>query len=109
MNKIFLSGRIASDIKTFGTDNSPCATFSFVTSKPKRQDGRTVKGENGYAETYNEFHNVKVFGGLAKAVANNKKKGDQLMIIGEVRYSKNEHEGRTFYNTDIVADEVEFV
>ena len=38
-----------------------------------------------------------------------KKKGDKLMVVGEIRYSKNERDGRTFYNTDIVAEEIEFL
>lgn len=109
MNKVFLSGRITTDITQFGTADKPGISFTLVTSKPVIRDGRTVKDENGYTETYDQFHNVKAFGGLAKAVANNKKKGDKLIVEGEIRYSKNEHNGKTFYNTNIFAETIEFI
>lgn len=31
------------------------------------------------------------------------------MVVGEIRYSRNERDGRTYYNTDIVAEEIEFL
>jgi single-strand DNA-binding protein len=30
-------------------------------------------------------------------------------VVGEIRYSRNERYGRTYYNTDIVAEEIEFL
>ncbi len=42
-------------------------------------------------------------------IANHKKKGDKLIVNGEIRYSRTEKDGRTFYNTDIAASEIEFV
>src|SRR3546814_1614054 len=106
MNKVFLSGRITSDISRFGTDSKGGVSFSLVTSKPVIKDGQIQKDENGYTETYDEFHTVKAFNGLGKSVANHKKKGDKLMVVGEIRYSRNERDGRTYYNTDIVAEEI---
>ena len=109
MNKVFLSGRITSDISRFGTEDKGGASFTLVTSKPVIKDGKVQKDENNYTETYDEFHQVKAFGGLGKSVANHKKKGDRLIVTGEIRYSRNERDGRTFYNTDIVAEEIEFL
>ncbi|AGH51911.1 MULTISPECIES: single-stranded DNA-binding protein [Sphingomonadales] len=109
MNKVFLSGRITSDISRFGTDSKGGVSFSLVTSKPVIKDGQVQKDDNGYTETYDEFHTVKAFNGLGKSVANHKKKGDKLMVVGEIRYSRNERDGRTYYNTDIVAEEIEFL
>ncbi len=31
------------------------------------------------------------------------------MVVGEIRYSRNERDGCTYYNTDIVAEEIEFL
>ena len=73
------------------------------------KDGQVQKDDNGYTETYDEFHTVKAFNGLGKSVANHKKKGDKLLVVGEIRYSRNERDGRTYYNTDIVAEEIEFL
>lgn len=109
MNKVFLSGRITSDITRFGTDDKGGASFTLVSSKPVIKDGKVQKDDQGYTETYDEFHSVKAFNGLGKSVAGHKKKGERLLVIGEIRYSRNEKDGKTYYNTDIVADEIEFL
>ncbi len=109
MNSVFLSGRITSDITRFGTDSKGGASFTLVTSRPVIKDGQVVKGEDGYPETYDQFHTIKAFNGLGKTVANHKKKGDKLIVHGEIRYSRNEKDGHTYYNTEIVADEIEFL
>ncbi len=109
MNKVILSGRITSDITTFGTESKGGASFTLVTSKPVIRDGEVQKDENGYTETYDAFHTIKAFNGLGKSVARHKKKGDRLLVVGEIRYSRNEHNGRTYYNTDIIAEEIEFL
>jgi single-stranded DNA-binding protein len=67
------------------------------------------QGDDGYAETYDQFHTIKAFNGLGKSIANHKKKGDKLIVTGEIRYTRNEKDGRTYYNTEIVADEIEFI
>jgi len=109
MNLAILSGRITSDITTFGTAEKPGVNFTLVTSKPVYKDGQVQKDANGYTQTYDEFHSIKAFNGLARSIANHKKKGDQLNVTGEIRYSRNEHNGRTYYNTDIHADQIEFI
>jgi single-strand DNA-binding protein len=109
MNKVFLSGRVTSEISRFDTDDKGGVSFTLVTSKPVIKDGQVVKDENGYTETYDQFHTIKAFNGLGKSIANHKKKGDKLIVTGEIRYSRHEKEGRTYYNTEIVADEIEFL
>ena len=64
MNKVFLSGRITADVSRFGTDSKGGVMFTLVTSKPVIKDGKVQKDENGYTETYDQFHTVKAFGGL---------------------------------------------
>lgn len=64
--------------------------FTPVTSKPVIKDGQVQKDGNGYTETWDEFHTVKAFGGLGKSVGGHKKKGDELIVVGEIRYSRNE-------------------
>ncbi|EAT07475.1 single-strand binding protein [Sphingomonas sp. SKA58] len=108
-NTVHLTGRIGSDIGTFGNGNNGGCYFRFVTSKTKLVDNKPVKDANGYNETYDQWHNIKVFGGLAKAVANHKKKGERLYIRGELRYSTYEKGGDTHEKAEIVADEVEFL
>ena len=109
MNHVFLSGRITSDISRFGTDSKGGVSFTLVTSRPVIKDGEVQKGADGFTETYDQFHTVKAFNGLGKSIANHKKKGDKLIVNGEIRYTKNEKDGRTYYNTEIVADQIEFI
>jgi single-strand DNA-binding protein len=109
MNHVFLSGRITSDISRFGTDSKGGVSFTLVTSRPVIKDGEVQKGADGYTETYDQFHTVKAFNGLGKSIANHKKKGDKLIVNGEIRYTRNEKDGRTYYNTEIVADQIEFI
>ena len=87
MNKVFLSGRITSDISRFGTDSKGGVSFTLVTSRPVIKDGEVQKDENGYTETYDQFHTVKAFNGLGKSIANHKKKGDKLIFTGEPPYA----------------------
>src|SRR3546814_12189713 len=81
MNKVFLSGRITSDISRFGTDSKGGVSFSLVTSQPVTKDGQVQKDDNGYTETYAEFHTEKAFNGLGQSVANPKHKVDQLLVV----------------------------
>ena len=97
------------DVTRFGNDTKSGVSFTLVTSKPVIKDGQVQKDGNGYTETWDEFHTVKAFGGLGKSVGGHKKKGDELIVVGEIRYSRNERDGRTYYNTDIVAEEIEFL
>ena len=48
MNKVFLSGRITSDISRFGTDSKGGVSFTLVTSRPVIKDGEVQKGADGY-------------------------------------------------------------
>jgi single-strand DNA-binding protein len=109
MNHVFLSGRITSDISRFGTDSKGGVSFTLVTSRPVIKDGEVQKGADGYTDTYDQFHTIKAFNGLGKSIANHKKKGDKLIVNGEIRYTRNEKDGRTYYNTEIVADQIEFI
>ncbi|MBB3356229.1 MULTISPECIES: single-stranded DNA-binding protein [unclassified Novosphingobium] len=85
------------------------ASFTLVTSRAVIKDGQMVNGEDGCPETYDQFHTVKAFGTLGNTVANHRKKGDKLIVQGEIRYRRSEQDGRTYYNTEIVADEIAFL
>lgn len=110
MNKVFLGGRITSEITTFGTDSKGGASFTLVTSKPVIRDGEVQKDANGYTETYDQFHTIKAFGGLGRSVAKHKKKGDMVEVQGRLHYSKwTDREGVERYAVEIVAEEVLFL
>jgi single-strand DNA-binding protein len=109
MNKVILSGRITSDITRFGNGDNEGVAFTLVTSEPKREDGKTLRNEKGYVETYDEFHDIVAYGGKARAIAEHKAKGDKLLVTGSIRKSTNEQDGKKFYNFKIIAREVEFI
>ena len=95
--------------------NAGLLEYKWVESKsgpPRKYYKLTDKGAKfleKLTETWDEFHTVKAFGGLGKSVGGHKKKGDELIVVGEIRYSRNERDGRTYYNTDIIADEIKFI
>lgn len=106
MNKVFLQGRIGSEFTSIGSDRNPGVRFTLATEKPKYDsDGNLVKDANGYTEMYTQWHTIIAFNGKARS-ARVRKKGEVLTIVGEIRYSTNEKDGRTFYNTEIHAEEV---
>jgi single-strand DNA-binding protein len=110
-NYVDLIGRIASDIETRSTQGGTDITnFTLVTSSPVLKDGKPVKKENGYNETYDEFHRITVFNGLGKTLAKHKKKGDVLNVMGRIHYTKwQDQQGNDRYGCEIIANEVLFL
>lgn len=51
------------------------------------------------------FANLKFFGKKAKALFDNAKKGDKLVVAGKAEYSSNESNGKTYHNLTINVDE----
>ena len=110
-NYVDLIGRIASDIETRSTQGGTDITnFTLVTSSPVLKDGKPVKKENGYNETYDEFHRITVFNGLGKTLAKHKKKGDVLNVMGRIHYTKwQDQQGNDRYGCEIIAETVDFL
>jgi single-strand DNA-binding protein len=111
-NIVILSGRISSEIHHTAADGKKAFTsFTLVTEKPKLKDGKPVfNPANGYKETYSTFHSIVCYNGMAGAVANHKKKGDKLLVEGEIRNTKwTDSNGNDRYGTEIVAHDIEFL
>lgn len=51
------------------------------------------------------FANLKFFGAKAKALYDNAKKGDRLIVAGRVEYASRESNGKTYHNLTINVDE----
>ena len=110
MNRVDLLGRIVSDITTFGNGDNTGINFTLVTSEPKLRDGKKILNEKGYPETYDEFHNIVVYGGSARAIVEHKAKGDKLFLEGSIRKSvKEADDGTKKYYYNIVARDVTFI
>ena len=101
MNKIILIGRVGvdPDIHTFDS-GSKVAKFSFATSEKYKKDGEKIE------ET--DWHNVVFYGPIVDVIEKYVKKGDQLSIVGRVKYRQYEdREGNNKYITEVIGRELE--
>lgn len=97
MNKIFLAGRIASDINLKSTQNGKSVT-QFSIAETLRMGG-TEK---------TQFHTIVAWEGRAETLSKYCRKGDQLIIEGNVRYREYEKDGQKRYMTEVYVDNFEF-
>ena len=110
-NIVLLAGNVGNDPEsatTFG--GTTITTFSLATSRPRRVDGKVVKGDNGYAEQDTEWHRVKCFNGLAETVQKHCVKGMKVSVIGRIHYTQwTDSENVERYGSEIIADRIEFL
>ena len=103
INRAFLIGNVGKDpeSKTFDS-GAMVATFQMATNRSFMKDGEW--------EQHTEWHTIKAWGkdggGLAGYVMNKIKKGMQIHVQGEIRYTTSESDGVKKYYTDIVADTI---
>ena len=106
VNKVILLGNVGKDpeIKYFDNDRA-VANFSLATTE---RGYRTSNGIDVPEKT--EWHNISVWGGLAKVVEQYVKKGDPLYIEGKIRTrSYDDKTGVKRYVTDIHVDNLEML
>ena len=109
MNNVNLVGRVTKNPELRSTRDSDIATLIVATDRPKLRDGKTYKDESGFTAKETEFHKVRCFNGLGRAVSQNRKKGDLVAIEGRLHYTRwQDAEGRDRYGCEIVAERVEF-
>ena len=106
VNKVILLGNVGKDpeIKYFDNDRA-VANFSLATTE------RGYKTTNGIdVPEKTEWHNISVWGGLAKVVEQYVKKGDPLYIEGKIRTrSYDDKTGVKRYITEISVDSLEML
>lgn len=97
MNKAILSGRISStpELKTTPSGNAVC-TFGLATRRHTRSDEC-------------DFHNIVTWDKLAENCAKFLVKGQQVSLLGEIRYRKYEaKDGGKRRETEIMVQDIEF-
>lgn len=103
MNKVFLTGRLSSEVnlKTYNEDKC-WATFSLAVQKP--YSANTKDGKNTC-----DFFNIKVWNKQAENCRKYLSKGSQVAIMGTLTTNSYEKDNikRTIY--EINADNVEFM
>ena len=98
VNKVILIGNLGKDpeFKTFDGDKQK-ASFSLATSE--KYSDRTIT----------KWHNIVVWGKLAKVCKDYLRKGSPVAIIGKITYREYEKEGEKKYITEIVSDEMQML
>lgn len=78
MNKIVLGGRLVKEpeLKFLDGDGKAVARFTIAVS-------RKIKGKDGKRET--DFFNCVIFGKLAEGITKYANKGQEIILVGEVR------------------------
>lgn len=102
LNQVTLIGSVGKDaeVKFFG-ETSQKASFSLATNK-------SFKDKNGVKQSETQWHNIELWNEKAKFAGQYVKKGQLVMIIGEIQYDKFEDkEGKTQYRTKIVASKIQ--
>ena len=102
MNKLFLKGRISSDIDTryTQTNNTKIVKFSIAVR-------RDYKNQNNEYET--DFFNCSAFSFTADFIEKYFKKGQEILLIGRIQNRSWETDsGEKRYATDVMVENVEF-
>ena len=98
MNIITLMGRLGKDPETRTVGSTNKTTISVATSEK-------WKDKDGNAQERTEWHTVEAWAKQGEVIANHFKKGDQILLTGQVRY--DQHEGKWY--THIRMSSFEFV
>ena len=103
INQITLLGRVGKDPEVRNLESgSTVADLSLATS-------RRYKDKQGEPREETQWHNIVLWGKLAELAESYVKKGDQISIIGEVRYEEWEKDGQNHRTTKITAEKLIFV
>jgi len=102
MNKCILFGNVGKDpeVKTFEGGNK-VAKFSLATNKSYTKNNEKI--------TETSWHNIVLWGKLAELAEKYVKKGNSVIIEGEINYRSYENkDGVTIYVTEINGDRLHF-
>jgi len=106
VNKVILIGNVGKDpeIRYFENDRA-VANFPLATT----ERGFTMANGQQVPER-TEWHNVVVWGGLAKVVESYVKKGTQIFVEGKLRTrSWDDKDGNKRYTTEVYADNIQLL
>lgn len=104
INKVTLIGNLGNDPDTRYTQGGMAVTKVSLatTSVRKNRDGETVEEP--------QWHRVTFFGKLGEIAGEYLRKGSQVYVEGEIRYSKHTgDDGVDRYYTDIIANEMQML
>ena len=105
MNKVFLLGRIGSDVDLKYTSNgNAVANLSIATSE------KFTNKTSGEIQEKTEWHKVIIWGKQAENANQFLSKGSQVFVEGKIETRKwEDKDGNNRYTTEIKADRVQFI
>jgi single-strand DNA-binding protein len=103
MNKWIGYGNVGKDPEVKRLESGKIvAKFSLATNK-------SYTNQSGEKVTETQWHNIILWGKLAELAEKYVKKGNSVIIEGEIAYRSYENkEGQTIYITEIIADKLHF-
>jgi single-strand DNA-binding protein len=104
INKVILVGNLGNDPETKYTQGGMAITKASVATTSVRKD------RDGNQQEKTEWHRVTFFGKLGEIAGEYLRKGSQVYLEGEIRYSEHTgDDGQKRYYTDIVANEMQML
>ena len=100
MNKVVLSGRIASELELKTTSSASVCSFRLAVS-------RRFKNAEGKYDT--DFISCVAWRSNADFISKYFKKGEPIEIVGSLQARSYENDGHKVYVTEVVIDEASFV
>lgn len=101
MNSVTLFGRLGSDPESrFTPAGSQIVNFTLATSR------RWKDKQTGEKKESTQWHNITLFGTTAKIAADYVKKGERLLVTGEIEYQSWEKDGQKHYKTVILGNNI---
>ena len=110
-NIVILAGHIGQTPEGRNTQGGThVAYFSLATSRPRYNDGKAVKDDQGRRVQGTEWHRITVFNGLAETVEKYCGTGMKVLVRGRIHYSKwTDKDGIERYSSEIIAETVDFL
>ncbi|MFC3717011.1 single-stranded DNA-binding protein [Luteimonas soli] len=104
INKAILVGNLGNDPETKYTQGGMAITKISLATSSVRKD------RDGNQQERTEWHRVTFFGKLGEIAGEYLRKGSQVYIEGEIRYSEHTgDDGQKRYYTDIIANEMQML
>lgn len=104
LNKVYLIGRVASDIEVKNTPSgASVCTFNLATN-------RSWKDANGQKKEESQFHRIVLWGKLAELAGKFLSKGALVMVEGRLatRNYESKSSGEKRYITEIIGESMQF-
>jgi single-strand DNA-binding protein len=103
MNKVILSGNLGQDPELRQVGDTSVTSFSLATTK-------RYKTKTGEKAKKTEWHNVKAWGKKGEVINQYLKKGNSVLIEGELQYEKWEDKnGNKRQRATVVLNDFEFI